>query len=144
MLSDAGFKVQTVTVDYLKDWINNGQGLFWKGLTANSIGHVPQSPFTDPDDYLSGLFTPGGLRNDEGIDDQDLAPLIKQERQEQDDAERLQLVLQAQKMASDKMWYVPLVSSQAAVLSQPWCLNYFPVNSYALGTESDAYLALNK
>lgn len=144
MLADAGFKIQAITVDYLKDWINNGQGYFWKGLPANSIGHVPQSPFTDPDDYLTGLFTPGGLRNDEDINDPDLVPIITQQKQEFDEAKRLQLVYQAQQQADAKMYYVPLVGGRTFVLNQPWTLNYYPVNTYAIGTESIAYLSLNK
>jgi peptide/nickel transport system substrate-binding protein len=144
MLSEVGFKINSVTVDYLKDWINNGQGYFWKGLPANSIGHVPQSPFTDPDDYLTGLFTPGGLRNDENINDAELAPLIAQQKQEFDENKRVQLVHNVQKAANAKMYYVPMITGKTFVLSQPWTLNFFPVNTYALGTESYAYLALNK
>ena len=144
MLADAGFKVQSVTVDYLKDWINNGQGYFWKGVPPNSIGHVPQSPFTDPDDYLAGLFTPGGLRNDEDINDPDLLPIIKQQQQEFDEGKRLQLVYQAQKQAAAKMYYVPLISSKVNVFNQPWTQNYVPVNNYSYGTESISYMALNK
>ena len=144
MLADVGFKITSVTVDYLKDWINNGQGYFWKGLPANSIGHVPQSPFTDPDDYLTGLFTPGGLRNDENINDADLAPLIAQQKAEFDDNKRLQIVHNVQKAADAKMYYVPMITGTTFVLNQPWTQNFFPVNTYALGTESVAYLSLNK
>ena len=144
MLAAVGFKVTSVTVDYLKDWINNGQGIFWKGPPANSIAHVPQSPFTDPDDYLTGLFTPGGLRNDENINDPDLAPMIAQQKQEFDENKRVQEVLDTQKAANAKMWYVPLLTGKSFVLSQPWTLNFYPVNTYAGGTESTAYLVLNK
>lgn len=143
MLTEAGFKLQVVTVDYLKDWINNGQGYFWHGVPANSIGHGIQSPFTDPDDYLSNILAPGGNRNSESINDPALNTVIKQQQQEFDQTKRLQLVYQAQKLADAQMYYVPTVIGTSFVLSQPWAKNYFPVGNYAYGTESVAYLSVN-
>ena len=56
MLSDAGFKITVVTVDYLKDWVNPDHGYGFKGLPPNSIGFALQTPFTDPDDFLTGML----------------------------------------------------------------------------------------
>jgi peptide/nickel transport system substrate-binding protein len=144
MLADAGFKMQVVTVDYLKDYINNGQGIFFKGAPANSIVCALETPLYDPDDNLSGMLTPEGDRNHEGVNDTDLTNLIAKERQEIDNDKRLQLVYQAQQMQDDKMYYPPLVAATTFTMLQPWTQNYYIVANYAYGTERAPYISLNK
>ena len=90
MLADAGFKVQVVTVDYQKDYINNGQGIFFKGAPANSIVYALQTRFTDPDDYLSTMLMPNSGRNHGGIDDPKINDLLAKERQEINEEKRVQ------------------------------------------------------
>src|SRR5581483_5124876 len=92
MLSDAGFKLSVVTVDYLKDYINNGQGIFNKGAPANSMVFALQSAFSDPDDYLSGMLTKAGNRDHDQLDDPDLLASVKKQQIELDENKRLQLV----------------------------------------------------
>ncbi|MGI8549421.1 MAG: ABC transporter substrate-binding protein [Dehalococcoidia bacterium] len=143
MLADAGFKLQVVTVDYLKDYINNGQGIFFKGPPPNTIVHGLQTPFTDPDDFLTGMLTQGGNRNHDNINDPDLAAIIQQEQKETDDAKRLQLVYKATQMADDKMYYPPTVYTKVIIMNQPWVQNFFVADDYAYGTEQVAYMSVN-
>lgn len=144
LLSDAGFKLQVVPVDYLKDWIDPTKGYWVKGLPKNAIGHALQTGFSDPDDYLTGMLVKGGNRNDSLVDDPDLASLIRAQQIELDEAKRVQLVHAATKAADDKMYYVPLTYTNTILATQPWVQNFWPVDSYNYGTESFAYASITK
>jgi peptide/nickel transport system substrate-binding protein len=144
MLADAGFKIQPVTVDYLKDWIEATHGLFCAdNLPKDGIGHGLQTPFTDPDDWLTGQFTKDGNRNHSRVDDPDLAALIKKQQVELDPTKRLQEVYDAQRAADDKMYIVPLHYTKAYSMRQPWVQNYWTVDDYDFATESWAYASVN-
>jgi len=144
MLSDAGFKLQVTTVNYLKDYINAGQGIFFKGAPPNSIVHGLESVFTDPDDYITGMLTKDGNRNHDLLDDPDLAALAKKQQVETDDAKRLQIVYDVQKMHAEKMYYAPLVNGKTFNFMQPWVQNFMPADNFAYGTECVAYMSLNR
>jgi peptide/nickel transport system substrate-binding protein len=144
MLSDAGFKLTVVTVDYQKDYINNGQGIYFKGAPPNSIVSALETPFTDPDDYIFNMLSSASTRNHESVNDPALEDLIKQERAATEDSKRLPLVQQIQKLVSDQMYYPPVIATPQYWYVQPWVQNFFPVDDYADGTEQFAYSALNK
>ncbi len=145
MLADAGFKIQSVPVDYLKDWIETTHGLWSTGnLPKDSIGHGLQTPFTDPDDWLTGMLTKNGNRNHSKVDDPDLAAIIQKQQVELDPDKRLQLVYDAQRAADDKMYIVPLHYTKVYLFTQEWVKNYNQVDDYDFGTESWAYVSLNK
>jgi len=144
MLSDAGFKVQSVPVDYLKDWIDTQHG-YWStdALPQNGIGHGLQTPFTDPDDYLTGMLTKGGNRDHSRVDDADLSALILKQQVEQDQNKRVQLVYDATRAADNKVYYVPTVYTKAYAMVQQWVQNYWPVDDYDFATEQLAYVSVN-
>src|SRR5581483_7664207 len=142
--ADAGFKLNVVTVDYLKDWIEATHGIWATGnLPTTGIGHGLQTPFTDPDDYLTGQFTKGGNRNHSHVDDADLAALIKKQQVEQDESKRLQEVYDATRAVDNKMYMVPSVYSKTYIMTQPWVQNYWPVDDYDFATEQLAYVSVN-
>jgi peptide/nickel transport system substrate-binding protein len=143
MLSDAGFKLQTVTVDYLKDWIDPTQGYTVKGLPANSIGFALQTPFTDPDDFLAGMLTKEGNRNEDLLDDPDMTALVKKQQVELDENKRLQLVFDVQRAHADKMYYPPIIYTKSYSFQQPWVQNHFVADDYDFGTEEYAYMSVN-
>ncbi|HZQ37585.1 MAG TPA: ABC transporter substrate-binding protein, partial [Dehalococcoidia bacterium] len=144
MLADAGFKIQSVPVDYLKDWIETTHGLWSTGnLPKDSIGHGLQTPFTDPDDWLTGMLTKNGNRNHSKVDDPDLAAIVHKQQVELDPDKRLQLVYDAQRAADDKMYIVPLHYTKAYLFTQEWVKNYNQVDDYDFATESWAYASVN-
>jgi peptide/nickel transport system substrate-binding protein len=143
MLSAAGFQLQVLTVDYLKDWVDSDHGYAVKGLPKDGIGYAVQTPFTDPDDFLTGLLTKTGNRAQELLDDPDLNMLIHQEQVELDENKRLQLVYQVQVVHGEKMYYPPLISSRSYALQQPWVKNHFVVDEYNIGAEEYAYTSVN-
>jgi peptide/nickel transport system substrate-binding protein len=144
MLSDAGFQLSVVTVDYLKDYINNGQGIFFKGAPPDSIVHALQTPFTDPDDYLFNMLSPKSMRNHESVNDPDLTAVITAQQTELDDAKRHQLVWKAQQMQDAQMYYAPTVNGSTFFFSQPWVQNFLVADDYGFGTEQLMYVSLNK
>jgi ABC-type transport system substrate-binding protein len=143
MLADAGFKVQAVTVDYLKDWIDPTNGYAFRGLPPTSIGYALQTPFTDPDDFLTGMLTRDGNRNSDLLDDPDLAAMVKQQQVELNEDKRLQLVYDIQRAHAEKMYYPPIIYTKAYVLEQPWVQGFFPVDDYNFATEQYAYVSVN-
>ncbi len=144
MLSDAGFKLNVVTVDYLKDWIEPTHGIWATGnLPATGIGHGLQTPFTDPDDWLTGMLTKGGNRDHSHVDDADLTALIKKQQVEQDESKRLQEVYDATRAADNKMYYVPTVYTKVYIMNQPWVQNFWACDDYDFGTEEFAYISVN-
>ncbi|HTE83182.1 MAG TPA: ABC transporter substrate-binding protein, partial [Dehalococcoidia bacterium] len=144
MLSDAGFKLTVVTVDYNKDYMNSGQGIFYKGAPPNTVVFALQSQFSDPDDYLTGMLTPTGNRNHSKVDDPSLTALIKKEQAEVDEAKRVDLVKQIQRQASDQMYYAPAYSSIINSFYQPWIEDRMVTNDYTFGLERSAYLSINR
>ncbi len=143
MLSDAGFKLSVVTVDYLKDWIDATHGYAFHGLPPNSIGYALQTPFTDPDDFLTGMLTKDGNRNAEFVDDADLTALVLKQQVELDEGKRLQEVYDVQRAHADKMYYPPIIYTKAYTFEQPWVQNFFVVDNYNFGTEQVANMSVN-
>ncbi|GEM_PF-414575 len=144
MLSDAGFKLQAVPVDYLKDWIDTTNGMWAKGLLpANGIGHGLQTPFTDPDDFLTGMLTKDGNRNHDLLDDADMVALVQKQKVEIDESKRVQLVYDVQRAQADKMYYAPLVYTHYINFTQGWVQNFYNVDDYDFGTEMIAYMSVN-
>jgi peptide/nickel transport system substrate-binding protein len=144
MLADAGFKLTVVTVDYNKDYINNGQGMYFKGAPPNSIVNALETPFTDPDDYFFNMLSADSTRNHESVRDPQIDSLIKQERAATKDEDRQKLVFQMQKLVSDQMYYPAVEGATRTYMIQPWVQNWYPVDDYGFGTEQVAYMALNK
>ena len=142
-LADAGFKLDVVIVDYLKDWIDPTRGYFNKGAPQNGICSALQTPFTEPDDFLSGMLTKEGNRNHDLLDDPDLAKIVKAQQIENDENKRLQLVYDAQRTQDNLMYYVPVIYTKAYTFNQPWVQNYFPADDYNSATESLAYMSVN-
>jgi len=144
MLADAGFKLTVVTVDYNKDYMNSGQGIFYKGPPPNTIVYAPETRFADPDDYLFGWLTPEGNRNHSHVDDPTLTALIKKEQAELDENKRLDLVKQVQKAADELMYYAPAIGQIRYDAYQPWIDNPVVSYEYSFGLERHAYLSINR
>lgn len=143
MLADAGFKLQVVTLNYLKDYIAP-DGINWKGPPANSMVFGIDGILADPDDYLTGYLVPGNGRNHSQIDDKTLTDFMQKEREETDESKRLQLVHQAQQMADDLVYYPMVISADSTVFAQPWVQGMLYNANLADGTEMIAYISLNR
>jgi peptide/nickel transport system substrate-binding protein len=144
MLADAGFKLTVVTVDYNKDYMNSGQGIFYKGAPPNTVVFALQSRFSDADDYLFGFLAPDGNRNQSKVNDPNLTALIKKEQAELDEAKRLDLAKQIQKATNDQMYYAPGYGQVRNDIYQSWIDNPIVTDEYSFGLERHAYLSINR
>jgi peptide/nickel transport system substrate-binding protein len=144
MLADAGFKLTVVTLDYNKDYMNSGQGIFYKGAPPNTIVYALQSHFSDADDFLFGFLSPDGNRNQSKVNDPNLTALIKKEQTELDEAKRVDLAKQIQRAASDQMYYAPGYGQVRNDVYQSWIENPIVTDEYSSGLERHAYLSINK
>jgi len=102
-----------------------------------------QTPFTDPDDFLTGILTKEGNRNEDLLDDPDMTALVKKQQIELDENKRLQLVFDVQRAHADKMYYPPIIYTKAYSFQQPWVQNHFVADDYDFGTEEYAYMSVN-
>lgn len=143
MLAAAGFTIRVVTVDYVGEYINAGQGIFLKGAPPNTIVYALETPFTEPDDYLTGMLTRDGNRNHDRLDDPDLAALVRKQQVELDENKRLQLVYDVQRAHAETMYYPPLVYTKTYIATQPWVQNFFVADGFNIGTEQYAHLSVN-
>ncbi len=145
MLADAGFKLSVVTVDYQKDYIASGDGIFFKGGPPNSIVYA-RGPgrFPDADEYLNALLSPDGNRNPAKVNDPNLTALLKKEQAEPDEDKRLDLVKQLQKAANEQMWYAPCTGVIRYDFYQPWIDNPIVSSEFSYGLERHAYLSTNR
>ena len=78
------------------------------------------------------------------MNDANVSALLQKESQEFDDGKRLQLVHQAQQMEADLEYYPMLISSNSTVFTQPWVQGLLYSANLASGTESVAYVSLNR
>ncbi len=141
MLKEAGFNVTIATQDYLREYID-AKGTFFGNYQGMFYG--PQTPFTDPHDYLFNMSHPKSARNNAGIDDARLTSMIDDEEKTLDEAERVKKVKEIQRYQLDQMFYIPAVVGNAYTGVQPWVRNYFYSGTYGFGVESHLDIWLNK
>lgn len=145
MLQAAGFRPDVKVDDYRSVW----QPTSWAGKTRGVVYGLGAA-FTDPDESFNYLFGPDSSRNHMRVKDPQLISLMEKQRQQLDAEERRKTVVEVQKYAGDKMYFVPVESrtfSQKSV-AQPFVQDYeawrVPSGSYGVGTESLPHLWLNK
>lgn len=141
MLKEAGFDVSIVTQDYLREYID-ARGTFFGNYQGMFYG--PQTPFTDPHEYLFNMSHPKSARNNAGIDDARLTGLIDEEEKTLDESERVKKVKEIQRYQMEQMFYVPGAVGSAYTVVQPWVRNFFYSGNYGFGVETHLDLWVNK
>jgi ABC-type transport system substrate-binding protein len=133
--------VSIVTQDYLREYID-ARGTFFGNYQGMFYG--PQTPFTDPHDYLFNMSHPKSARNNAGIDDARLTGLIDEEEKTLDESERVKKVKEIQRYQLEQMFYVPGAVGSAYTVVQPWVRNFFYSGNYGFGVETHLDLWVNK
>jgi peptide/nickel transport system substrate-binding protein len=133
MLKEAGFNVTLVQQDYLREYID-AKGTFFGNYEGMFYG--PQTPFTDPHDYLFNMSHPKSARNNAGISDERLTAMIDDEEKTLDEAARVNKVKEIQRYQLDQMFYIPGVVGSAYTAVQPWVHNFFYSGTYGFGVET--------
>jgi peptide/nickel transport system substrate-binding protein len=145
MLADAGFKLTAVTIDYNKDYMNSGQGYYYKGAPPNGMIYaLGPTRWSDADEYLNGMLTVGGQRNQSHVNDPNLEAMVRKEQAELDESKRVALARDVQKAHADQLYYVPGVGQIRYDIYQSWIDNPIVTNEYSWGLERSAYLSINK
>ena len=145
MLQKAGFRPDVQVDDYRAVW----QPTSWAGKVRGVVYGLG-SAFTDPDEFFNYLFGQDSTRNHMRVNDPQLNSLMEKQRQQLNVEERRKTVIDVQRYAGEKMYFVPVESrtySQKDV-AQPFVQGYqdwrVPSGSYGAATESFMHLWLNK
>ncbi|MGH2588401.1 MAG: ABC transporter substrate-binding protein [Dehalococcoidia bacterium] len=133
MLKEGGFNTQIITQDYLREFLD-ANGTFFGNYEGSFFN--PQTPFTDPHDYLFNMNHPSSARNNAGIDDPRLTQMIDDEERTLDEAERVKKVHDIQRYWLEQMYYVPTTVGMAYSFRQPWMKHYYYSATYGSGTEA--------
>lgn len=145
MLQNAGFRLDVKVDDYRSVW----QPTSWAGKVRGLVYGLGAA-FTDPDEVFNYLFGPDSSRNHMRVRDPQLLSLMEKQRQQLDVQERRKTVIEIQRYAADKMYFVPVESrtySQKEV-AHSFVQGYehwrVPSGSYGGATESLMHLWLNR
>jgi peptide/nickel transport system substrate-binding protein len=133
MLKDGGFATQIITQDYLREFLD-ANGTFFGNYEGSFYN--PQTPFTDPHDYLFNMNHPQSARNNAGINDSRLTQMIDDEERTLDEAERVKKVHDIQRYWLEQMYYVPTVTGTAYSFRQPWVKRYYYSATYGSAAEA--------
>lgn len=136
MLQTAGIKAQLVPVDYQRDFMNNGKGIFYGNYKPDTIVGWFVSAYADPDQFLYIYFDSKSPLNMQKLSDPDLDRMIDKSRKLLNDDERLKAYHEIETYIADKMYGVSLMpAGYLHQIVQPHVHNfsYGIVNDY--GTE---------
>ena len=125
---DASIKMQEYT-SYIATYF---AGKFEGG---NTLVYGLETPFTEPHDFLFGMYHPKGTRNHAGVDDPKLTAMIEQQARTLDHADRKKQIFDIQRYLTEQMYY-PANSTgiQTAGLSGA-VRDYYPPSDFGRGAE---------
>lgn len=141
MLREAGFTVEPVAQDYLREFIAP-HGPFSGNYDGALYSLQPAYP--DPHEYLHGLYHSTSRRNHAGVRDPEADRLIDLQAGVLHEHERLARVHEAQRYLAGKLYYIPLAVGETFIAVQPWVQGYRLVPTAAAATESYAELWLTR
>jgi peptide/nickel transport system substrate-binding protein len=140
MLSGIGLKMNIVTIDYNKDYIDSGKGISQGYYPKDMIVFGGFSGYTEADEWLFSNFHSKSVNSHNNVKDPTLDAMIDKERTLVDEEQRLKAVLEIQKYVADKMYFFPTVGADQSVLLQPRVRNY--QYSSSLGSVTETYAKL--
>jgi peptide/nickel transport system substrate-binding protein len=129
-LKRAGFDVELRMVEYSAYISTYFSGKFEEGMVWGL-----QSTFQEPHDYLYNMLHSKGARNHAHINDPELDQLIEKQAQILDINERKKVILEIQRYAAEKMYYVPGPGRFYYWAVHPRVGGYYPyaTNEYGYG-----------
>lgn len=141
-LNGIGIKTTTEVKDYTSQWIS---GVFQNKFKGIAFGL--ETGFADVGGYSARLFTPNP-NNHGNINDPQLVALDAKQRLETDEPKRKAIFWDMQRLASQKMYYIPsqVGAGTGFTAWQPWVKNAveFQTKQYGSGTEVYPYWWLNR
>ena len=136
MLADAGFKLQVVTLDYNKEYIDNKVGIFYNGnlVDNTSLVYSLETAFSEVDEHLFNELHPTGPRNHNGVNDPALVDFIDKQRNAASDADRKKVLDDLQRYTAGKMYHVPTMIGNRYIAWQKWVKGATPAAGYDFAT----------
>ncbi len=136
MLADAGFKLQVVTLDYNKEYIDNKVGIFYNGnlVDNTSLVYSLETGFSEVDEHLFNELHPTGPRNHNGVNDPALVDFIDKQRNAASDADRKKVLDDVQRYTAGKMYHVPTMIGNRYIAWQKWVKGATPAAGYDFAT----------
>jgi len=99
----------------------------------DSLTYGPQTPFLDPDNFLSATHLPGESKNQSHVDDPVLTDLLVRQRRTLDVAKRRDLLHEIQRYLAKQQYYVQLPSAVNIGVWDGALKNYGPNLGYDYG-----------
>ena len=99
----------------------------------DSLTYGPQTPFLDPDNFLSATHLPGESKNQSHVDDPVLTDLLVRQRRTLDVAKRRELLHEIQRYLAKQQYYVQLPSTVNIGVWDGALKNYGPNLGYDYG-----------
>ena len=99
----------------------------------DSLTYGPQTPFLDPDNFLSATHLPGESKNQSHVDDPVLTDLLVRQRRTLDVAKRRELLHEIQRYLAKQQYYVQLPSVVNIGVWDGALKNYGPNLGYDYG-----------
>ena len=99
----------------------------------DSLTYGPQTPFLDPDNFLSATHLPGESKNQSHVDDPVLTDLLVRQRRTLDVAKRRELLHEIQRYLAKQQYYVQLPSAVNIGVWDGALKNYGPNLGYDYG-----------
>jgi ABC-type transport system substrate-binding protein len=102
---------------------------------GNVIVYGLETPFTEPHDFLFGMYHPKGTRNHAGVNDAQLTAMIEQQAKTLDRAERKKQIMAIQRYLAEQMYYPPNATGILTAGLSPAVRDFYPVSDYGRGAE---------
>lgn len=125
---DATIKMQEYT-SYLAQYFS---GKFEGG---NVLVYGLETPFTEPHDFLFGMYHPKGTRNHAGVNDPKLTGMIEQQVKTLDKTERKKQIFDIQRYLAEQMYYPAGSTGILTAGLTPWVRDFYPVSDFGRGAE---------
>jgi len=111
---------------------------------GNTLAFGPETPFTEPHDWLFNMYHPKGTRNKADVNDPKLTEMIEKQATTIDKAERKKQIYEIQRYLGEQMYYSPHSTSMRTAGIQPHIRDSFPRSDYGFGAEVVPKLWIDK
>ena len=99
----------------------------------DSLAFGPQTPFLDPDNFVSGMHLPGDAKNQSHVNDPLLTDLLVRQRRTFDVAKRRDLLHEIQRYLAKQQYYIQIASGVNIFVWDGALKNYGPNLGYDYG-----------
>ena len=99
----------------------------------DSLAFGPQTPFLDPDNFVSGMHLPGEAKNQSHVNDPVLTDLLVRQRRTFDVAKRRDLLHEIQRYLAKQQYYIQIASGVNIFVWDGALKNYGPNLGYDYG-----------